>query len=276
VAANAAAAGLESYILVPADLERSKILGTSVYGAKVIGIKGTYDEVNRLCTQIAFKYGWGFVNINLRPFYAEGSKTFGFEMAEQLGWRTPQHVVCPMAGGSLIGKIQKAFHELHRTGLIDKPACKFYGAQASGCNPISDAVKNGRDAHRPVRKPNTIAKSLAIGDPADGYFAAKVIRDSGGWAEDVSDREIAEAMALLGRTEGIFAETAGGVTVAVTRKLIEQGRIPRDEEIVICITGNGLKTQDAVADYLEEPALIAPSLEEFSGLIAEASSPVLV
>lgn len=276
VAANAAAAGLESYILVPADLERSKILGTSVYGAKVIGITGTYDEVNRLCTQIAFKYGWGFVNINLRPFYAEGSKTFGFEMAEQLGWRTPGHVVCPMAGGSLIGKIQKAFHELHRTGLIDDPACKFYGAQPAGCNPISAAVKNGWDTHRPVRQPNTIAKSLAIGDPADGYFAAKVIRESGGWAEDVSDREITEAMALLGRTEGIFAETAGGVTVAVARKLIEQGRIPRDEEIVICITGNGLKTQDAVADYLEEPAVIAPKLEEFSGLLAEESSAVLV
>jgi threonine synthase len=277
VAANAAAAGLESYILVPADLERSKILGTSVYGAKVIGIKGTYDEVNRLCTQIAFKYGWGFVNINLRPFYAEGSKTFGFEMVEQLGWRTPQHVVCPMAGGSLIGKIHKAFEELHRTGLIaDKPECKFYGAQATGCNPISAAVKNGWDAHRPVRKPNTIAKSLAIGDPADGYFAAKVIRESGGWAEDASDEEIAEAMALLGRTEGIFTETAGGVTVAVARKLIEQGRIPRDEEIVLCITGNGLKTQDAVADCLAEPAVIAPSLEEFSSLLAEASNAVLV
>ncbi len=276
VAANAAAAGLESYILVPSDLERSKILGTSVFGAKVIGIRGTYDEVNRLCTQIAFKYGWGFVNINLRPFYAEGSKTFGFEMAEQLGWRTPRHVVCPMAGGSLIGKIQKAFNELHRIGSIEKPECKFYGAQPAGCNPISAMVKNGWDSHRPVRKPNTIAKSLAIGDPADGYFAAKVIRDSGGWAEDVTDREIAEAMALLGRTEGIFAETAGGVTIAVTQKLIEQGRIPRDEEIVVCITGNGLKTQDAVADCLEEPAVIAPSLEEFSGLLTEAASPVLV
>lgn len=276
VAANAAAAGMESYILVPSDLERSKILGTSVFGAKVIGIRGTYDEVNRLCTQIAFKYGWGFVNINLRPFYAEGSKSFGFEMAEQLGWRTPRHVVCPMAGGSLIGKIQKAFNELHYTGLIAKPDCKFYGAQPTGCNPISAMVKNGWDAHRPVRKPNTIAKSLAIGDPADGYFAAKVIRDSGGWSEDVGDRDIAEAMALLGRTEGIFAETAGGVTLAVARKLIEQGRIPRDEEIVVCITGNGLKTQDAVADCLEEPAVIAPSLDEFSGLIAEATTPVLV
>ncbi len=196
VAANAAAAGLDSYIFVPSDLERSKILGTSIYGAKVIGVRGTYDEVNRLCTQVAFKYGWGFVNINLRPFYAEGSKTFGFEIAEQLGWRTPQHVVCPMAGGSLIGKIQKAFDELYRTGLIGDAELQVLRRQPTGCNPISAMVKNGWDAHRPVRKPNTIAKSLAIGDPADGYFAAKVIRDSGGWAEDVSDREIAEAMAL--------------------------------------------------------------------------------
>jgi threonine synthase len=275
VAANAAAAGLEAFIFVPADLERAKVLGTSVYGAKVIGVKGTYDEVNRLCTQVAFKYGWGFVNINLRPFYAEGSKTFGFEVAEQLGWRTPRHVVCPMAGGSLIGKIHKAFTELAKVGLIDEPSCKFYGAQPSGCSPISTAVKNGWEAHRPVRRPNTIAKSLAIGDPADGYFAAKLIRDSGGWAEDVSDAEIAECMALLARTEGIFAETAGGVTVAVARKLIEQGRIPRDEEIVLCVTGNGLKTQDAVADCLERPAVIAPSLEEFIPLV-EGAAPALV
>src|SRR5581483_5530592 len=205
VAANAASAGLESYILVPADLERSKILNTSVYGANVVGVRGTYDEVNRLCSQIADKYGWGLVNINLRPYYAEGSKTFGFEIAEQLGWRTPKHVVCPMAGGSLIGKIHKAFGELATVGLIEQPSCKFHGAQATGCSPISTAVKNGWDAHRPVRKPNTIAKSLAIGDPADGYFAAKVIRETGGWAEDVSDAEISEAMFLLGRTEGIFA-----------------------------------------------------------------------
>jgi len=274
-AANAAAAGLDAYIFVPADLERAKILGTSVYGAKVVGVKGTYDEVNRLCTQVAFKYGWGFVNINLRPYYAEGSKTFGFEIAEQLGWRTPQHVVCPMAGGSLIGKIDKAFRELHRTGLIAEPKCKFFGAQPSGCSPISTMVKNGWEAHKPVRKPNTIAKSLAIGDPADGFFAAKVIRDSGGWAEDVSDPEIAEAMALLGRTEGVFAETAGGVTLAVTRKLIEQGRIPRDEEIVVCITGNGLKTQDAVADLLEQPAVIGPKLEEFEPLVEGSREPAL-
>src|SRR5207302_451204 len=179
VAANAAAAGLQSYIFVPSDLEPAKIMGTTVYGAKVIGVQGTYDQVNRLCIQVAFKYGCGFVNINLRPYYAEGSKSMGFEIAEQLGWRVPQHVVAPMAGGSLIGKIHKAFHEFHKIGLIDDPTCKIYGAQASGCNPITDAIKNGREAHKPVRKPNTIAKSLAIGDPADGYFASKVMRDSG-------------------------------------------------------------------------------------------------
>lgn len=276
VAANAAAAGLTSYVLVPADLERSKILNTSVYGANVVGVRGTYDEVNRLCSQIADKFRWGLVNINLRPFYAEGSKTFGFEIAEQLGWRTPRHVVCPMAGGSLIGKIHKAFQELARVGLAEAPSCKFYGAQPTGCSPISTAVKNGWETHRPVRKPNTIAKSLAIGDPADGYFAAKLIRETGGWAEDVSDPEISEAMALLGRTEGVFAETAGGVTVAVARKLIEQGRIARDEEIVLCITGNGLKTQDAVADQLEEPAIIGPSFDDFVALVEGAREPALV
>ncbi len=276
VAANAAAAGLESYIFVPADLEATKLLGTSIYGAKLITVTGTYDQVNRLCSEVAMEYGWGIVNVNLRPFYAEGSKTVGYEIAEQLGWRTPQHIVVPMAGGSLIGKIHKAFHELHRVGLIGSPACKIYGAQATGCNPISNAVKKGLDRHIPVRSPKTIAKSLAIGDPADGYFAAKVIRETGGWAEDVADQEIAEAMALMGRTEGIFAETAGGVTLAVTRKLIEQGRIPRDEEIVLCVTGNGLKTQDAVAAYLEKPALIKPSLKEFQKLLDGRREPALV
>ncbi len=268
VAANAAAAGLESYIFVPADLERAKVIATTIYGAKVIAVNGTYDEVNRLCTQVAFKYGWGLVNINLRPYYAEGSKTFGYEIAEQLGWRIPRHVVSPMAGGSLIGKIHKAFQELIQLGLVSASDWSMHGAQATGCNPISDAVKTGKDQHRPVRRPNTIAKSLAIGDPADGYFASKLIRETGGWAEDVTDDEIREGMALLGKTEGIFAETAGGVTVAVARKLIEQGRIPRDEEIVLSITGNGLKTQDAVADVLEEPAVIKPSLDAFDAIIA--------
>jgi threonine synthase len=267
VAANAAQAGLESYIFVPHDLEAAKILATTVYGAHVVRIRGTYDEVNRLCSQIADRYNWGLVNVNLRPFYAEGSKTYGYEIAEQLGWRTPQHVVAPMAGGSLIGKIKKAFEELHTIGLIDKPSCKIYGAQATGCNPITGAVKNGHETHRPVRKPATIAKSLAIGDPADGYFAIKVMRETGGWGEDVSDPEIADAMLLLARTEGIFAETAGGVTLASARKLIEQGRIPRDEEIVVCVTGNGLKTQDAVAELLHQPVVIRPSLEDFEALL---------
>src|SRR6516225_1855248 len=276
VAANAAAAGLESYIFVPTDLEPTKILGTSIYGAHVIGVHGTYDQVNRLCTQVAFKYGWGFVNINLRPFYAEGSKSMGFEIAEQLGWRVPQHVVAPMAGGSLIGKLHKAFQELARVGLLDDPECKIHGAQATGCNPITAAIKNGQETHKPIKKPNTIAKSLAIGDPADGFFANKLIRTTGGWAEDVSDEEIAEAMVLLGKTEGIWAETAGGVTVAVTRKLIEQGRIPRDEEIVICITGNGLKTQEAVTGLVSKPAVIKPSLEEFEAIVEGTREPVMV
>jgi threonine synthase len=278
VAAQAAAAGLESFILVPADLERTKIFGTAVYGAKVIKLTGTYDEVNRVCTQIAMKYGWGFVNVNLRPFYAEGSKTMGFEIAEELGWRFPQHVVCPMAGGALIGKIHKAFTELHNIGFVDTPVTtKMYGAQATGCNPITDCVKSSRERHKPVRKPNTICKSLAIGDPADGYFAAKLIKESGGWAEDVTDEEIVEGMSLLARTEGVFAETAGGTTLAVTKKLIESGRIPRDEEIVICITGNGLKTQDAVFDVIEDPATIAPNLAAFETLAGLASGvPALV
>jgi threonine synthase len=269
VAAQSASAGLECFVFLPADLEPAKVLGTSVYGARVVAVRGTYDQVNRLCSQVTFRYGWGFVNINLRPYYAEGSKTVGYEIAEQLGWRAPRHVVVPMAGGSLIGKVAKAFKELHRVGLIDEPQCKVYGAQASGCCPISAAVKNGWDTHRPVRRPATIAKSLAIGDPADGYFAARVIRESGGWAEDVSDAEIVEAMTLLARTEGIYAETAGGVTLAVTRKLIEQGRIARDEEVVVCVTGNGLKTQDALAQRLDEPAVIGPTVEEFASLVEE-------
>jgi len=277
VAALSASAGLETFILVPADLERTKIFGTAVYGAKVVAVTGTYDQVNRLCTQIALKYGWGFVNVNLRPFYAEGSKSMGFEIAEDLGWRFPQHVVCPMAGGALIGKIHKAFTELNAVGLVSQPVTtKMYGAQAAGCNPISDCVKTNRERHKPIKTPNTICKSLAIGDPADGYFAAKLIRETGGWAEDVTDEEIVEGMLLLARTEGVFAETAGGTTLAVAKKLIEQGRIPRDEEIVLCVTGNGLKTQDAVFDAIEKPATIKPSLAEFEALAGiAAGEPVL-
>jgi threonine synthase len=268
VAANAAAAGMTAYILVPAEIEQAKIIGTTVYGARLVRVQGTYDQVNRLCTQIAFKYGWGLVNINLRPFYAEGSKSLGYEIAEQLGWRLPQHVVVPMAGGSLIGKIHKAFQELQQLGWVSPSPYRVHGAQASGCAPISTAVKNGWDSHKPVKNPQTIARSLAIGDPADGYFAIRVIRETGGWADDASDAEIAESMALLAETEGIFTETAGGVTLAVARKLIEQGRISPDDEIVLCITGNGLKTQEALNGVLTEAPVIPPRLEEFDRLLA--------
>ncbi|MDR3621143.1 MAG: threonine synthase [Paludisphaera borealis] len=268
VAANAAAAGLDAYVLIPDGLEQGKILGATIYGAKVIAIEGNYDHVNRLCSQIAFRYGWGFVNVNLRPFYAEGSKTMGFEIAEDLGWRAPDHVVAPMAGGSLIGKLHKAFHELDRLGLMNGPVrTKMFGAQATGCNPISNTVKTGANKVKPVRNPDTIAKSLAIGDPADGFFASKLIRDTGGWSEDVDDEAIIEAMQLLAETEGVWAETAGGVTVAVARKLIEQGRIDRDGSTVLCITGNGLKTQEALADRLARPVVIKPTMEAFDALV---------
>ncbi len=261
VAALDGSAGLETVISRSRRPGEDEDLRHRGLRAKVVKVSGTYDQVNRLCTQIVQEYGWGFVNVNLRPFYAEGSKTFGFEIAEDLGWRFPQHVVCPMAGGALIGKIYKAFKELQTTGIVDQEVTtKMYGAQATGCNPISDCVKSNRERHKPINTPNTICKSLAIGDPADGYFAAKLIRETGGWAEDATDPEIVDAMQLLAKTEGIFAETAGGATLAVAKKLIEAGRIPRNEEIVICITGNGLKTQDAVFDALEEPVTIKPTL----------------
>lgn len=262
VAALAAEGGLESYIFIPHDLEQGKILSTLIYGAKLIGIKGSYDEVNRLCNEIAENYQWAFVNINIRPFYSEGSKTFGFEIAEQMGWKLPQHIIVPMAGGSLITKIWKGLKEFEEIGLIDSVATKIHGAQASGSNPIVSAFKNGLDWIKPQR-PKTIAKSLAIGNPADGYYALKTIRESGGSAEDVSDEEIIEAMKLLARTEGIFTETAGGVTVGVTKKLIEKGVIPKDETMLIAITGNGLKTQEVVQDKVGVPLIIEPKFSDF-------------
>ncbi len=276
VAANAAAAGLEAYVLIPDGLEQGKVLGATIYGAKVIAIDGNYDHVNRLCSQIAFRFGWGFVNVNLRPFYAEGSKSVGFEIAEDLGWRAPDHVVAPMAGGSLIGKIHKAFKEFELLGLLDAPVtARLHGAQATGCNPISAMVKSGATKVKPVRNPQTIAKSLAIGDPADGFFASKLIQETGGWSEDVDDDAIIDAMRLLAETEGIWAETAGGVTLAVAQKLIEQGRIGRDESIVVCITGNGLKTQEPLLERMPKPVVIKPTMEEFETLL-ETLSPELV
>ncbi|MBM4340165.1 MAG: threonine synthase [Deltaproteobacteria bacterium] len=266
VSALAAEGGLESFIFVPHDLEKGKILGTLIYGTNLIGITGSYDEVNRLCSEIAENYRWAFVNINLRPFYAEGSKTFGYEIAEQMGWRVPRHVIVPMAGGSLITKIWKGFKELELLGLLDGVESSIYGAQASGSNPIVAAFKEGIDWIKPQR-PKTIAKSLAIGNPADGFYALKTIRESGGAAEDVSDEEIVEAMKLLARTEGIFTETAGGVTVGVTKKLIDQGIIPRDESILISITGNGLKTQEAVQDRVGRPQIIEAKFSEFEKIV---------
>ncbi len=272
VAANSASAGLPAYILIPEDLEANKIAATSIYGARVIAVRGNYDDVNRLCTEVAERHPWGFVNVNLRPFYGEGSKTFGYEIAEQLGWRAPAAVVVPMAGGSLITKIHKGLKELERLGLLEEEVrTRLYGAQAAGCNPIAAAVKRGSQEIQPV-KPSTIAKSLAIGNPADGYHAAGLIASSGGWSEDVTDEEIVGGIRLLAEAEGIFTETAGGVTVAVTRKLVEQGRINAADLTVIAITGNGLKTPEAVEQA--RPTVIDPKADQFeraiSGLAATA------
>jgi threonine synthase len=272
VAAQAARLGIRACILVPADLEPAKILNTLVYGARLVRIDGNYDHVNRLCTLIADEYSWGFVNVNLRPYYAEGSKTVGYEIAEQLGWRLPHNVVVPMAGGSLIRKIRKAFKELIALGLVDAPErpVRFFGAQATGCSPISVAVKDGADDIIP-QKPHTIARSLAIGNPADGPAAARMIREDGGWAEDVSDVEIVSGIQELAETEGIFTETAGGVTTAVTARLYAHGRISPDEMTVTVITGNGLKTTDALVgryDHIDGRA-IRPRLADFDAYLRE-------
>jgi len=273
VAAHSAEGRLKSYIFIPADLEQGKVTATLVYGPTLVAIHGTYDEVNRLCSEVADKYRWAFVNINIRPYYAEGSKTYGYEIAEQLGWRAPAHVVVPCAGGSLITKIWKAFKELRLLGLIPESRTSMYAAQALGCGPIVTMIKNDTDVLVPVR-PQTIAKSLAIGNPADGYYAYRVAKDSGGHGEHATDEEIIEGMQLLARTEGIFTETAGGVTVAAARKLIDAGRIPRDEPIVICVTGNGLKTPDVLHERLAADVTIRPSLSAFDQALADLKSRV--
>ena len=274
VAAQSARLGLNACILVPADLEPAKILNTLVYGARLVRIDGNYDHVNRLCTLIADEYNWGFVNVNLRPYYAEGSKTMGYEIAEQLGWKLPDNVVVPMAGGSLVRKIRKAFKELVTLGLVEDKPVRFFGAQATGCSPISHAVKQGWDYIEPQR-PNTIARSLAIGNPADGPLAAKMIAETGGWAEDVSDVEIVSGIQELAETEGIFTETAGGVTTSVAAKLYAQGKIGADETTVICITGNGLKTTDALVDRYDAGIAVKPRLAEFDTYI-RAVDPSLI
>ncbi len=269
VAANAAASGLRSYVLIPADLEQGKVLGSLVYGTNVIGIHGPYDQVNRLCSEIAGKHGWGFVNVNLRPYYAEGSKSMGFEIAEQLGWRLPRHTVIPMASGSLLTKIHKAYSEFVKTGLVEETPTSLHGAQASGCSPITEAFQKGVDLVKPVQKPNTIAKSLAIGTPADGYYALQSMKATGGAAESATDEEIVEGIKLLAENEGIFAETAGGVTVACAFKLARAGVFASGGPVVLCITGNGLKTQEAVLGKCGEPRTINPSLREFEATVAD-------
>ena len=271
VSAHAAKAGLKCYVLIPADLESGKVIASLIYHPTVIAVEGTYDDVNRLCAELSAKYPWAFVNVNIRPYYAEGSKTYGFEVAEQLGWKTPDHIVVPAASGSLITKIYKAFKELKLLGLIPQMRTKFYAAQANGCAPIVQAIKDKSDIVKPV-KPKTIAKSLAIGNPADGYYATKVILEAGGGGEAVTDEEIIDAMRLLAETEGVFTETAGGVTLAVTKKLLEQGAIPRDESIVVCITGNGLKTLEPLTERLDrigKPVHIKPNLASFESALGD-------
>ena len=274
VAAHAAKAGLDCYVFIPDGLEQGKIIGSAIYGPKTVAIKGNYDDVNRLCSEIGDKYGWAFVNVNLRPYYSEGAKTHGFEVAEQLGWKFPKHIVVASAGGTILPKLAKGFKELVKVGLVEDTGCKIYSAQASGCAPIIQALHKGTDLVSPV-KPNTIASSIAIGNPADGYYVIQAVKESGGWGESVSDEEILDGIKLLARTEGIFTEPAGGTEVAVTKKLIESGRIPRDESIVISITGNGYKTLEAVAGSVDKPYTIDATLQNFDELFravtAEAS-----
>ncbi|GAT70080.1 threonine synthase [Planomonospora sp. ID91781] len=270
VTAAAARAGLDACVFIPSDLEQAKIVMASVYGGRLVAIDGSYDDVNRFCSElIGDELGdrWGFVNVNLRPYYAEGSKTLAYEIAEQLGWRLPEQIIVPVASGSQLTKIDKGFKELVSLGLVEDRPYKIFAAQAEGCSPVSAAYKAGHDVIRPV-KPDTIAKSLAIGNPADGPYVLDIARRTGGAVEDVTDAEIVDAIRLLARTEGVFAETAGGVTVGVLRKLVAEGRLDPDAETVVLNTGEGLKTLDAVADHARPTAVIRPSLDAFRAALA--------
>ncbi len=269
VAAHAARAGMKAFVFIPADLERGKVVGAAIYGPTVVAVQGTYDDVNRLCSEMADNYGWAFVNINMRPYYAEGSKTLAYEVAEQLGWRTPKHAVVPGASGSMFTKIWKGFNELANLGLIGPVEAKMHIAQAEGCSPIATAAQAGTTTVRPI-KPSTIAKSLAIGNPADGYYAVRTVQDSEGSAVIVSEDEVTEGMKLLAETEGIFAETAGGVTVSALRRLVAEGLIKRNELTVAYITGNGLKTQEVVEDAVR-PIYVEPRVESFEQAMANRS-----
>ncbi len=261
-AAIAAHAGLDCCVFIPSDLEAGKVLGTLIYNPTVMAVKGNYDQVNRLCCEVANTHGWGFVNINLRPYYSEGSKTLGFEVAEQLGWKLPDHIVAPLASGSLYTKIYKGFQEFVKVGLVEDKPVKFSGAQAEGCSPIAQAFAENRDFITPV-KPNTIAKSIAIGNPADGIYAVELAQKTGGHIAAVNDAEIIAGIKLLAETEGIFTETAGGTTIAVLQKLVAEGKIDPEETTVVYITGNGLKTQEAVQGYIGEPFTIEAKLDSF-------------
>jgi len=269
VAAHAARAGMDSVVLIPHDLEKAKVTMTSVYGGRVFAVEGSYDDVNRLCAELTSEQPeWAFVNVNVRTYYAEGSKTLAFEVAEQLGWQAPDHVVVPIGSGSQLTKVDKGFKELWQVGLLDEePHVRVSGAQAEGCSPVATAFAEGTDAIRPV-KPNTIAKSLAIGNPADGWYALDTIRKSGGSCASVTDDEVLDGIRLLARTEGIFAETAGGVTIASLAKLVTEGVIRPDERVVAMVTGHGLKTVEALADVVGPTATIAPTLESFAEAMA--------
>lgn len=262
VSAHAAAAGMEAVVFIPHDLEPGKVLGSSIYGPTLVKVRGNYDAVNRLCAELAGSYNWGFVNVNVRPYYSEGSKTLGFEVAEQLGWRAPDHCVVPIASGSLFVKIWKGLNEFARAGLIDEPRTRMSGAQATGCSPVAVAWQEGTTNFRPQR-PDTIAKSLAIGNPADGYYSLVQLQETNGACASVSDDEIVEGMKLLAETEGIFAETAGGVTIASVQQLARAGRIHPDELVVAFVTGAGFKTAEAVADALKPPLEIDATMESF-------------
>ncbi len=267
VAAAAARAGKPAWIFVPEDLEIGKLVATTVFAPNLVRVRGNYDDVNRLCAQVADRFGWGIVNVNLRAYYGEGSKTMAFEIAEQLGWRLPTAVVTPMAGGSLVTKLRKGFTEARDAGLVARELPRQYGAQAEGCAPIVRLADRGDDVLIP-EVPSTIARSLAIGNPADGLFASRILRHSGGAGQVVSDHELVAAIRLLAETTGIFAETAGGVTMAATLKLAEQGKLRADDEVVVCLTGHGLKTVEAVQDTILDAPIIAPKIREVAALVA--------
>ena len=271
VAAFGSVAKLRTFVFIPADLEQGKIVGAGICQPTIIGVKGNYDQVNRLCAEVADAFKWAFVNVNIRPYYAEGSKTLGFEVAEQLGWRAPDHCIVPIASGSLLTKIYKGLKEFEDLGLIAKHNTKMSGAQAEGCSPVVTAWKEKSDIIKPI-KPNTIAKSLAIGNPADGYYAKKIIDSTGGFAESVTDEEIVEGISLLAKTEGIFTETAGGVTIGTLKKLAQSGKIHPDEVTVAYITGNGYKTQEAVLGVAAKPRVIDPSIAQFRDIYDQLSA----